>query len=197
MGDQQHLDGSSRQTESDGNSGKISKRRRLLLSLLLLLTIIGIVGFALYVAIDYFGVQWSVVGTAAGGLIVWLVRADIEKRREYEKLLNQQKREQYGKFIEVMNSYLPISDEPERPQPSLSDLRVWSMKLMLVASDDVIRAWNNARLSSEGPEVVRNYGRLLLAMRRDSGHHYSKLKPSDMLESFLNDAHQLRAFFDA
>jgi hypothetical protein len=173
------------------------KQRSITLALIALLLVLGTAGLVLYVITHYFGVQWSVLATAGSALVVWLVRADVEKRREYERLLNQQKRDQYAQFIDVMNTYLPIKDEPEQLPPSLSDLRKWSMKLMLVGSDDVVRAWNTARITTDnGRDVIRNYGRMLLAMRRDSGHHHTKLKPSDMLGSFINDVHEAASFFD-
>ena len=161
--------------------------RTVLLGFVALVILLGLAALALYVVTHEFGVKWSVISTAVGALIAWIVRADIEKRREYEKLLNQQKRDQYAKFIDVMNKFLPITDEPREP-PRLSELREWSMKLMLIGSDDVLKSWNAARRPSvDGRETTRAYVRLLLAMRRDSGHHHTKLRPSDMLSSFVND----------
>jgi hypothetical protein len=175
-----------------------SKRKSVILGLIAFVLLLATVSGALYVVTQHFGVKWSAILGLGGAFVVWLVRASIEKRREYERLLNQEKRNQYSLFIDVLNKFMPARDEPEHEMPPASELRKWSMKLMLVGSDDVIRAWNVARNNSmEGKHVVRNYGRLLLAMRRDSGHHYTKLRATDMLESFVNDIdEEARKYFD-
>lgn len=176
------------QTLASGDKRTQSKSKQVMLALLVVVLVLGVIGALLYVLTRYFGVKWSALFAVASALVAWLVRSSLEKRREYERLLNQEKREQYSQFLDVLNKVLPLGHEPDQ-EVSLRDLRKWSLKLMLVGSDEVIKAWNLARDSTavEPRTVVRNYARLLLAMRRDAGQHHTKLTAGEMLQSFVND----------
>lgn len=87
--------------------------------------------------------------------------------------------------------------------PGLEEFRKWTLRLTLIGSDDVVRAWKAAKLdvaATQGSgawiEALKGWGRLLLAMRRDCGHAETQLTVSDVLAAVVNDSDQYREELD-
>ena len=153
-----------------------------------------------WVLIHYAGLQASLLWTAIIGAVAWAIRSNIEQKREHQRLLAESKRNHYLQFLEFMSRSISANnDETSSPKglPSpeaIAELRMWSLRLTLIGSDDVVNAWNAARLNStlnlqsdNEFSVLRNWGKLWLEMRKDSGHPDTKLEISDVLASFVND----------
>lgn len=163
--------------------------------------------------VHFAGLQASLMWTAIIGATAWLIRSHIEQKREYQRLLADRKRELYLQFLEFMAKFL-ASTEKGLPvqgykkgksfqQPvSLEEFRMWSLRLTLIGSDDVVLAWNKARQDEPTEEeehpaaTMKRWGKLWLEMRKDSGHVDTKLTVSDVLATFINDVEQHRAFLD-
>ena len=91
----------------------------------------------------------------------------------------------------------------ERCTGAIEEFCKWSLRLTLLGSDEVVRAWNAARRhgasaqeGAAGIAVLKEWGKLWLAMRKDCGHSDTKLTVSDVLASFVNDIDQYREVFD-
>jgi len=134
----------------------------------------------------------------------------VEQRREYQKLLADRKREHYLQFLEFLSRFMGTSEEElvtqtqkpgEKETVPLEELRMWSLRLTLIGSDEVVKAWNDARLGHGDPSIplgiMKNWGKLWLAMRRDCGHLDTKLSVTDVLASFVNDIEEGREYLDS
>jgi hypothetical protein len=162
-----------------------------------------LIGFG-WVLTHYAGLQTSLLWTAIIGAIAWAIRSNVEKKREHQRLLAESKRNHYLQFLEFLSRFFSSvagSSPFDSQSPEfISELRMWSLRLTLIGSDDVVQAWNSARLSSttdaQGSSptgVLHSWGKLWLAMRKDSGHLDTKLEISDVLASFVNDIEEHRA----
>jgi|ERR1022692_60593 hypothetical protein len=182
-------------------------------SLLAALVLLGGGTGGIWALTKYGGLQTSLIWTAVAGAIAWSVRSSAEKKRENERLLVEEKRGQYYKFIEFFSKMSSDEGRAEIDKnPSL--LRQWSLNLILIGSDDVITTWNHARTAwiSLGEEqaqmtdeakrirtasMFRWWGEFLMAMRRDCGHAGTKLSITDTLGTFINDVESYRALLEA
>ncbi|SRR5258706_13531228 len=182
--------------------------------LLLILVALFVIAIGIWSLVQYTGLQASLLWTTIIGAAAWLIRSNVERRREYERLLADRKREHYLQFLEFLSKFVgpPQSNESNQsvtdttrhnsPVP-LEELRMWSLRLTLIGSDDVVEAWNVARGGSANDskqvdsfDNFRNWGRLWLAMRKDCGHMDTQLKVADVLASFVNDIEQHRTRLD-
>lgn len=187
-------------------------------SLLALVAVLSVLVGAIWALVTFVGLQASLVWAALVGGVAWLVRSEIEKKRELTKLLAEQKRQQYLQFLDFMVQYLGRSDEEAdaeaaRLLPGPQKYREWSMRLTLVGSDEVVTAWNAVRALGDGGlsdasltedekrkrlvQMMRAWGKLLIEMRKDSGHPDTKLAKSDVFATFVNDMGIYRALVDA
>lgn len=170
---------------------------------LLLAAITAIAAFAYFV-----GPGESLLGTALIAAIGWLIRTNNERKREFEKLLNERKSEQYYKFLELLQGFFNLTDEDELadsatkevPKETIAELKKWGFRLLMTGSDEVLRAWNEARAEAEPQEgdlashrrILVRWARVLLAMRRDCGHFDTKLNEGDLLRVILKDSEEAR-----
>jgi hypothetical protein len=184
-------------------------------AVVIIVVIVATLVAAIWSLVHFAGLQASLLWTAVVGAGAWAVRSSIEQRREYQRLLADNKRAHYFEFLDFLNRFIgptgtpePVSKnatkEPRYDQVSLEEFRKWSLRLTLIGSDEVVRAWNATRLQATsaqegnpGVTALRGWGRLWLAMRKDCGHPDTQLKVSDVLGSFVNDIDQYRSVVDA
>ncbi len=173
--------------------------------------VLAIAGVAIWSLVTYAGLQASLLWTAIIGAAAWAIRSNVEQKREHQKLLAERKQEHYLQFLQFLAKFIGTTDEKppaqnnkakqqQTPVP-LEEFRMWSLRLTLIGSDEVVREWNNARNGAADPNdpllVMKNWGRLWLAMRRDCGHIDTNLGITDVLGSFVNDVEKSRGYFDA
>lgn len=160
--------------------------------------------------VQYAGLQASLLWTGLIGAAAWAIRSNIEQKREYQKLLADRKREHYLQFLEFLAGFIDTSGEDSgkkvnnprlKKTVSTEELRMWSLRLTLIGSDEVVSAWNRARqgqVDSDQPlGIMKNWGKLWLAMRKDCGHFDTKLGVTDVLASFVNDIEMNREYLDS
>ena len=182
----------------------MSRGRSIFLGLIALAICVG----AIWGLVHFAGLQASLLWTAIVGAAAWAIRTSIEQRREYQRLLAEQKRKHYFEFLEFMSRFIGTSGEgkagrstrkQDQPVP-LNEFRMWSLRLTLIGSDEVVKAWNYARLNDSETDdslgVLKRWGRLWLAMRKDCGHPDTQLGVTDVLGSFVNDIEKSRESLD-
>lgn len=165
---------------------------------------------AIWALVNYAGLQASLLWTAIIGAAAWAIRSNIEQKREYEKLLADRKREHYLQFLEFLAGFIETTDEGTlgrgqrarlKKTVSLDEFRMWSLRLTLIGSDEVVQAWNSARHGVSDPDdpldMMKHWGKLWLAMRKDCGHIDTKLSITDVLASFVNDIEKSREYLDS
>ena len=175
--------------------------------------LLAFVVLAIWGLVHFAGLQASLLWTAVIGAIAWAIRNSIEQKTEHLRLLADKKRAHYVEFLDFINRFVGQSKLPTESQhpgqgageatEALEEFRKWSLRLTLIGSDDVVRAWNAVRKdaaeaqgTAAGITVLKGWGNLWLAMRRDCGHADTKLKVSDVLASFVNDIDQYRQVVD-
>lgn len=170
----------------------------------------------IWTLVNFIGLQASLIWTALLGAIGWAVQSSIRQKQEYQRLLADQKRLQYFEFLDFLNEFIgrpgggtapPVGTEPGQNADRLLQLRRWSLRLTMIGSDEVVRAWNQARMSgiieptSQGRidqeqqtlSLFRAWGGLWLALRKDCGHFDTTLTVPDVLASFVNDIESYRS----
>ena len=73
------------------------------------------------------------------------------------------------------------------------EYRKAAFELNLMGSDEVIRAMNAMQRAGQGTDslkMMRKWGELLLAIRKDLGNTKTKIKPIEMLRSQITDIDQ-------
>ncbi|MGD9789426.1 MAG: hypothetical protein AB7Q00_05880 [Phycisphaerales bacterium] len=159
---------------------------------IMLLTIAAVVAFLwnLSAVFKGVGIEPEVFGSGLGALLMWFVKSSYDRKVEEERRNAEHKLAQYKQFIDWMNRFFPPHGTQKLSEEELSQFRLWSMKLGLVGSDEVVRAWNvcrnGAKLGDKSTGDVILYAELLRLMRCDSGHRDTKLKRSDMMRLFTN-----------
>lgn len=163
----------------------------------------GLIAFFVYV-LPKVGLEASLMWTAIIGGLGWLISTTAERKAEYHRILAEEKRKLYFEFIDFLLSVMAASESGNEVELNKEEWRRWSLRLAMVASDDVLRAWNHVKCQAvdaadenpEAAEVVKPWGKLLLAMRKDCGHADSAVKPSDLLSVFANDVHLYKDTLD-
>lgn len=150
----------------------------------------------------YAGLEASLLWTGLIGGLGWAIQSSVQTKREYARLLADKKRQHYLEFLDFLNIFFAeAKSHPESSkkssrrgkQPSADELRKWSLRLTLIGSDEVVRAYNQARVSERDADdpndvsLLRDWGEVWLAMRRDCGHIDTDLTRSDILASVVND----------
>lgn len=158
--------------------------------MVVILLFLAFVGGAAWFFYRYSGVQNPLLWTAALGALGWAIRSSVEQKREYRRLMADKKREHYIQFLDFFSRFVASSQEEESDSVSLEEFRRWSLLLTMIGSDDVVRRWNAARSSAGALDQVamlKVWGSLWLAMRKDCGHPDTRLDVADILTSFVND----------
>lgn len=166
--------------------------------LILFAALIG--GF--YLLVKAVGVEGSLIWSTLIAAIGWIVSEHISRKREHQKLLAEQKREMYFKFLEFVLSFTRAvrdgEEDVEATPEQLDELSNWSLKLGLIGSDEVVKAWNSFRANAgtgEGSKLFAPMAALLSAMRKDCSHYGTTLTPLELLSLMIkgDDLHQIEA----
>lgn len=128
----------------------------------------------------------------------------LERRAEIEQELRRQKRPVYEDFIQLWFDILLGEKVGKKPTPEkelLSRLNGFTQSFLVWGSDDVIKEWTTMRLmfvgadsedpESASPETLRQFGKVLAAIRRDIGHRNKGINEVTLLSLFINDAPQV------
>ncbi len=151
--------------------------------MLVVVALIAGSGYALYRLVTEAppdGPLWILVLGGVG----WVIKSSVEQKRELRKQLAAEKQKHYLAFLNVVLSAIVDSENMD-----VAKFREWSLQLLLVASDDVVRSWNRARAIGEtdGQEqedkfrALLAFGDVFLAMRKDAGLPDSKLTSAETL----------------
>ena len=140
-----------------------------------------------------------------GGVIAfggWFLRSRVEEsRREREKLYDERRKIYVKVLTPLVRIFAGIKNPKEARKADAEiisfDYRLAIFELNVMGSDDVIRALNEMMqyvYTSEqdndldkGKEMLKYWGGLILAVRRDLGNEKTKLTELDMLRGQITD----------
>ncbi|WP_429845308.1 hypothetical protein [Brevibacillus sp. FIR094] len=118
-----------------------------------------------------------------------------ERKKEIEQSHRTNKLPLYEEFISFYFKLLMSSKtgQPVSEAEMIEFHTKFTQKLILWGSDDVISAYANFRrvylnLSKYPPnELLLQFEKIMLALRKDTGHKNKKLNTGDLLSLFVND----------
>ena len=135
-----------------------------------------------------------------GGIVTWLLKARVEELRALEERLQEERRAIYR---EILEPYVRIFSDPKGHGKSQALRKITSFEykktafdLNLFGSDDVVRAYNalmqhayktEDKEDQEPKEMLRLWGGLILAIRKNLGNKKTKLEEIDMLKGMIKD----------
>lgn len=141
----------------------------------------------------------ATVGTILVSVISVTVGKYFERKRSIEQELREKKIPMYNGFVEFLFKVL-MADKIGK-QMSEKDMMMYFSKftqeLMVWGSDEVVSLWSNCRRHFVREDKVDTsfnnmfeLEKLLLAIRKDTGHKNKGLNRGDLLGLFINDIHK-------
>ena len=134
-----------------------------------------------------------------GGTIGWFLKSKLEAKRRAEEALRDERAKTYTDilmpFAQLFTDLSQKSQQAALKQLTSLDYRKKSFQLVLVGSDDVVKAWNrmwNMIYKSEQADVdhkqiLLGFGEVLLAIRKGIGNSDTSMSPKDMLRWLIKD----------
>ena len=166
----------------------------------------------IFTAIGSIATPIMILGLSGVG---WNIRTRLERKNELENKLREDRIEIYNKILEPFIILFtteaawksdPTNKGKEKDRHAIQIMmslkyRELGFKLVLMANDEVVRAYNEIWQSFfqrgdepkpftevESREMINNIGRLLLAIRKSMGNEKTNMSNLEMLEWFYKDA---------
>ena len=146
---------------------------------------------------------WTVLGAGLVGLASWYVRIRRESSERERERLYDERRQIYLKILEPIIRLFAGINNPEEMEKAMQQIGSYAhrhtlFELNLMGSDDVVRTLNDFmqyiyRGGTDSHEIMANWGRLLLSIRRDLGNKGTGLTARDMLRSQITDVDSFMA----
>ena len=148
--------------------------------------------------------DWSIISTVVaaivGGVVVLYVQSRIAAIQREATRLQDARRQVYIRVLEPMVRVFSGISDPSETEKAMAQItsfeyRQAMLELNLMGSDEVIYATNRFMqdiFKAEGTSLpplvmIRNWGELLLAIRKDLSGRRSRLKGVDMLRNHIKD----------
>ncbi len=128
----------------------------------------------------------------------WNIKSEVSKHDSMES--SQSRRKIYEEFTTTLFNQLDNTSKgghvsPNTERELLKVFRNFRSRILLVGSDDVVRAFNDWNIYADrdqtteaGQELLAAVADLIVAMRRDLGYPKTDLKRIEILAVFLTDA---------
>lgn len=182
--------------ESQNLSFKVIAKGLLALSLILLVLClaVGAVVLVLFLAKDRLGIEASALVALVAGGFAWLIKSSLENRREHRRLIARDKWEHYVEFLDFIRDFIQNpSENLDKSSPRIQKLIAWNMKLLMIGSPEVVKAWGKFRNlpfsdmgDNAGASAMISIADLIQAMRKDCGQT-GAISRKDILSVFIND----------
>lgn len=139
----------------------------------------------------------AVTGTILVSVISIIVGKYFERKSLIEQELREKKIPMYVGFVEFWFKLLMSEKTTGKKMPEKEMLTYFSKftkEIMVWGSDEVVSLWSNYRrllVIPDGGDATFNnifeFEKLLLAIRKDTGHKNKNIKRGDLLGLFIND----------
>jgi hypothetical protein len=192
---------------------------KLLLSLLILLLFFGLAIWCLWYVVRLFNsveppVQAAII-TAFVGFTSLIISNFYTRQREINLKLRDKKVEVYSKFIKLwIQTFLSIGLKSQENSSNIStfpnnddhignftkDFKEITDDLILWGSDNIIKSYcdlqktlpNENSSSNEKTAGLVNFGKFILAIRKDLGHRNQGIDEYDLMSFFITDIDNFR-----
>lgn len=178
-----------------------------IINVILGLSLIAGLVYGLYSIVNYLidilaSLQQEVSATIIAGMVTIIVSIlsitigkYYERKMVIEKELREKKIPMYEEFIKFfLNVFLAEkTKDKEMSEDEMVDFfNKFTQKLLVWGSDEVVSQWSNYRRKSgknphDTAKTMFEFEKLLLAIRKDTGHANKNIKLGDLLGLFIND----------
>lgn len=182
---------------------KVNEIIKVVIGLAIIISII----YGLYLLVTYLFVVFTslqkevsaAIIAAMSTIIVSVLSITFGKYYERKRIIEQELREKkipmYEEFIEFYFNVLmskKITGKEITQKEMVRFFNKFTQKLTVWGSDEVVSLWSNFRRKTvENPhntkENIFEFEKLLLAIRKDTGHKNKNIKQGDLLGLFIND----------
>jgi len=144
-----------------------------------------------------------VVFTAVLTWIGHAVVSALQRRAEKDRALEAEKRAAYKQLLQVLFDILKNTKRGDTKvvEQELGEKFFELVRDMTVyASDDVLRLFIKFKTQQQPVDpiqVIRLFGELIVAVRKDLGHDHTTVSPKEVLSSFITDIDDLDGQADA
>lgn len=171
-------------------------------SLLIISLVYGLYSIVNYLISILASLQQEVSATIIAGMVTIIVSIlsitigkYYERKMVIEKELREKKIPMYEEFIEFfLNMFLSkkIKDKEMSDDEMNNFFNKFTQKLLVWGSDEVISQWSNYRRKvlknpQDTEKTMFEFEKLLLAIRKDTGHANKNINQGDLLGLFIND----------
>ncbi len=134
-------------------------------------------------------------GTVLVSVISILTSKHFDRKQAIEQDLRNKKTPIYEDFIRFIFDILMSQKITDRAMPEkdvIKALSVFTHKLMVWGSDDVVKIWSQYRINylinqSDPTVSILELEKVIEAIRKDIGHENKGFKKGDLLSLFVND----------
>jgi hypothetical protein len=138
-----------------------------------------------------------------GGAIGWFLKSKVEAKRRAEEALREEQAKTYTDilmpFAQLFTDLSPKSQQSALKLITSLDYRKKSFQLVLVGSDEVVRAWNKMwdtiysveKNELDSKQILLRFGEVLLAIRKGLGNDGTRMSSKDMLRWLIKDVDSL------
>ena len=152
-------------------------------------------------------VDWNAFITSFSPIIVvilsaiiaglgYLYKSERDRREGVERQLSEHK---YNTYMTLMNMYTDVmkaskTSKPLKPEDLVDRMQDLGKDLIIYGSDDVVKAfqkWVDA--GRKGQMSIKQFGELVVAIRRDMGNKRTKITHEEVLRQFINDYDDAKA----
>lgn len=127
--------------------------------------------------------------TAIIGGVGWLYRHEKERREAIERQLSEHKYKAYTTLLKIfLNIMKDIKGGKNiNPQNLVSQMLDANMDIILYGSDDLIKTYQKFISSSrEGKVNLKQFGDIVISIRRDMGNQKTNITSDDVLRQFVD-----------
>ncbi len=139
----------------------------------------------------------ATVGTILVSVISVTVGKYYERKPSIEQELREKKIPMYNRFVEFFINFMmseKLTGKQMGEKDALAFFNKFTQEIMVWGSDEVVSLWSSYRrifINPDNGETSYNnlfeFEKLLLAIRKDTGHKNKGLKRGDLLGLFVND----------
>jgi len=133
------------------------------------------------------GASIPVILGGVGAYLGWLYKKEHEKRVNLESQVQEERKKLYFEYIDIFKG---ISLKKPLPTDIEEKMKSIAINLMFLASDEVIKAFNFAKVDIEKMSEKKRLealGRLFIAMRKDIGYPKTGLDFIDLHQLIIKD----------
>ena len=142
-----------------------------------------------------------------GGAVSWFIKRRYEELRLLQEKLREDRRKTYAEILEPyimiftgISGDSKLTDKAIKKVKSL-EYRKTAFDLSLIGSDEAVRTYNalmqqfyrDDETGKQDPSLLmRSFGKVLIAIRKDLGNKKTKLNELDMLKAMIKDIDKLK-----